>query len=91
MQIYEEGHTANALCNFLIWHGYKVISDKHCVERVQARRHKKRRINKKWLKRYGMKVVPSKNIYVIRDQRVIVGHPIVMDKLIEKIKEQEGK
>jgi hypothetical protein len=24
---------------------------------IQARTHKKRRINKKWLKRYGMKVV----------------------------------
>ena len=89
MQICEEGHTANALCNFLIWHGYKVISDKNCVEQVQARRHKKRRINKKWLKRYGMKCVPSRKIYVIRDPRVIVGHPIVMDKLIEKIKAEE--
>lgn len=71
------------------WNGYEVISDKNCVEKVQARRHKKRRINKKWLKRYGMKYVPSRKIYVIHSNGWILGHPIVMDKLIEKIKAEE--
>ena len=28
-----------------------------CPRRVQARRHKKKRINKKWIKRYGYKTV----------------------------------
>jgi hypothetical protein len=27
---------------------------------IQARKHKKKRINKKWLKRYGMKIVQTR-------------------------------
>lgn len=37
-------------------------------EKVQARKHKQKRINKKWLKRYGMKLIQtrlkSNDIYV---------------------------
>lgn len=90
MEKYTEDPKATALCNFLLWYGYELISDKNCMELVQARRHKKRRINKKWLKRYGMKRVPSRKIYVVHTKKWILGHPIVMDKLIEKIKGQEG-
>lgn len=91
MEKYAAEPHVKGLCNFLLWNGYKVISDKNCVELAQARRHKKRRINKKWMKRYGMKYVPSRKIYVIHSLKVITGHPIVMDKLIEKIKAEEAE
>ena len=32
--------------------GYKIIATESCCDYVQARKHKKKRINKKWLKRY---------------------------------------
>lgn len=35
---------------------------------VQARKHSKKRINKKWLKRYGYKAVPDDTkVYVTND------------------------
>lgn len=34
---------------------------------VQARKHKKRRINKKWLKRYGTKVIYKKKVARVAD------------------------
>lgn len=35
---------------------------------VQARKHRKKRINKKWLKRYGHKAVPDDTkVYVTND------------------------
>ena len=36
--------------------GYKILITEHITKDVQRRTHKKKRINKKWLKRYG--VVP---------------------------------
>ena len=39
---------------------YAVIKETEVPKFVQARTHKKRRINKKWKKRYGMKVIYEK-------------------------------
>lgn len=40
---------------------------------VQAKRHHKRRINKKWLKRYGYKkVMPDTECYYIEALRMVV-------------------
>ena len=47
---------------------------------VQARTHKKRRINKKWKKRYGMKVVYTKQVATVADITV----QDVIDFCIEK-------
>lgn len=74
----------------IMWNGYELISSEHCTERVQARRHKKRRINKKWRKRYGMKCVPRKQIYVDTKNKKIFGHPIVMDRVIAELLAKEG-
>ena len=61
--------------------GYRVISTEFCSDLVQARTHKKKRINKKWLKRYGMKRIPWKTL-IITNRHEIYGHPSVISKLI---------
>lgn len=39
--------------------GKRVLITNMITKDVQARKHKKKRINKKWLKRYGYKAVPD--------------------------------
>ena len=39
--------------------GYKIIITEYITKDVQRRTHKKKRINKKWLKRYGIKIIPD--------------------------------
>lgn len=60
--------------------GYQIIGVPYMMDIVQARKHKKKRINKKWRKRYGMKEVQWKKFFVVEDK--IYCHP----KLVEKIK-----
>lgn len=50
---------------------------------VQARVHRRRRINKKWAKRYGFKQVPDPRVYVLMG--AIMGHPVTIDKMLRKI------
>ena len=63
--------------------GYPVISTVYMSHAVQARKHRKKRINKKWLKRYGMRQVPYKHL-VLCDGKVY-GHPDIISKLIAEI------
>jgi hypothetical protein len=60
--------------------GYPLIEVPYMADRVQARTHKKKRINKKWKKRYGMKDVPHKEFFIFDGK--IYGHP----KMIEALK-----
>ena len=39
--------------------GYKILITEYITKDIQRRTHKKKRINKKWLKRYGMKIIPD--------------------------------
>ena len=39
--------------------GYKILITEYITKDIQRRTHKKKCINKKWLKRYGMKIVPD--------------------------------
>jgi hypothetical protein len=75
----------------LFYEGYMIVTSKYCCDIVQARRHKKKRINKKWRKRYGMKQVPSKKMFVCGDR--IYVHETVYDRLKERIKRRlaDGK
>lgn len=59
--------------------GYQLIESRHCADLVQARKHKKKRINKKWRKRYGMKEVPWKKYIIVGDK--IYAHPTMIEKL----------
>ena len=54
---------------------YAVTKEVEVPKLVQARTHKKKRINKKWLKRYGMKVVMEKKTAKVAD--------ITIDNVIE--------
>lgn len=71
------------------FNGYTIIESERCVDRVRSRKHKKRRIDKKWLKRYGYKYVPKKEVYITAD-RVIIGHPVLIRKIVEAIKEKDN-
>ena len=66
--------------------GYEVIVTRNCADIVQARTHKKKRINKKWRKRYGMKEVPWKRIFVLEDERKIIMHPDTLEAIRKKVK-----
>lgn len=46
---------------------YATLKEVEIPKLVQARTHKKRRIKKKWLKRYGTKVVYQKKIAKVAD------------------------
>ena len=63
-----------------IFNGYTVIISEACTSTVQARRHRKKRINKKWIKRYGYKTVPWKKVPATPDRKLIM-HPIVYEAL----------
>lgn len=62
--------------------GYRVIESPFMCDKVQARTHKKKRINKKWRKRYGMKEIPWTKFVI--SGNAIFAHP----KMIARIKEQ---
>lgn len=59
--------------------GYQLIESSHCADFVQARKHKKKRINKKWRKRYGMKEVPWKQYFLVDNK--IYAHPVMIQRL----------
>ena len=46
---------------------YATLKEVEIPKLVQARTHKKRRVNKKWLKRYGTKVVYKKKMAKVAD------------------------
>ena len=46
---------------------YAAVKEVDVPKLVQARTHKKRRINKKWKRRYGMKVVYKKQMAKVAD------------------------
>lgn len=68
--------------------GYSVIITDLITKDIQTKTHKKKRINKKWLKRYGTKCVPD-------DTKIfIMGDSIMMTKgaykkLRKQIEEKE--
>ena len=56
------------------------------IKFVQARKHKKRRINKKWLKRYGYKEIQNKNKTYMIDGKLYMTQRCYnkMKKILEK-------
>lgn len=70
--------------NYNGFFGYQLIGVSHMADIVQARTHKKKRINKKWRKRYGMKEVPWKKCFVVDDK--IYAHPKMIEGLIMEAK-----
>ncbi len=67
---------------------YNVITVPQMSDKVQARTHKKKRINKKWRKRYGFKEVPW-NKFIIKGRNIYC-HPKWYYKLQAEIYKMEG-
>ena len=66
--------------------GYKILITEYITKDVQRRTHKKKRINKKWLKRYGMKIVPDNT------KILLVNNTLMMtEKWYEKLKKLTDK
>lgn len=66
-----------------MFYGYQIIEAPFMCDSVQAKKHKKKRINKKWKKRYGMKEIPKNDILITNDGKIIA-HP----KIVERIKNE---
>ena len=66
--------------------GYKIRITEYITKDVQRRTHKKKRINKKWLKRYGMKIVPDNTKILLMNNTLIM-----TEKCYEKLKKFTDK
>ena len=61
--------------------GMEIIITELITKDIQKRKHKKRRINKKWLKKYGYKCVPDS------DKMIVFNNKLFMTKgAYEKVK-----
>ena len=67
--------------------GYKIIVTDALCEYTQKRKHKKRRINKKWLKRYGKKLTPCKDLVFASPlgEKMLLCHPKYWDRYQERL------
>lgn len=65
--------------------GLKLIESNEMVDTMIVRRSKKKRLNKKLNKRYGLKriVMPKKELFFMEDK--VIGHPITLRILKERI------
>lgn len=72
--------------------GMRVWPSSYYQKQVQARRHRKKRINKKWLKKYGYTWVPNLDAVHVADVpgygKVLICHPKMVDKLEAAIRRQ---
>lgn len=66
--------------------GYKILITEYITKDIQRRTHRKKRINKKWLKRYGMKIVPDNT------KILLVNNTLMMtEKCYENLKKLTDK
>ena len=69
--------------------GYPVIGVEACYDWVQARTHKKKRINKKWRKRYGFRKKPWNKLFIADGK--VYGHPKTIERYIKRMERRDGK
>lgn len=55
-----------------MWNGMPIIITNAITKRVRCRTHKKRRIDKKWLKRYGYKEVQDDTKMYVFDGKLLM-------------------
>lgn len=73
------------------FYGYKLVESEQCVEFVQRKTHKKKRINKKWLRKYGHKAVPMKDKVIVAGGKIFA-HPVMMKRIVAEVeKRNPGK
>ena len=64
--------------------GLRLIETTAITKKVRRRTHKKRRINKKWAKRYGYREVPdTKKIVMVGGN--LYAHPTLIEKIVKDI------
>lgn len=68
--------------------GFRLIETTAITKEVQRRTHHKRRINKKWAKRYGYKTVPDDERMIMFGD-CILATPNAIKKIIAAVKENE--
>lgn len=69
--------------------GITVHPSAHLTIATRARTHRKKRIDKKWLKRYGFKQTPDPKLYFL-DERMLVGHPVTVEKVLARLEQRGG-
>ena len=52
--------------------GMEIFITEWITKDIQRRKHKKRRINKKWLKRYGYKCVPDNDKMIVSNNKLFM-------------------
>ena len=52
--------------------GMEICITELITKDIQRRKHKKRRINKKWLKRYGYKCVPDNDKMIVFNNKLFM-------------------
>lgn len=63
--------------------GLRLIEEKSMVDKHQTRKHRKKRINKKWAKKFGFTFTPKHDIYKMGN--TIICHPTVAQKIRESL------
>ena len=71
-------------------HGYTFVEAPYMCDKVQARTHKKKRINKKWRKRYGLREKPWNKLFISATGRIF-GHPKTIARIKEEIALKDGE
>lgn len=67
------------------FNGYRLIETTAITKQVQKRTHKKQRINKKWLKRYGYKTVLDDEKLLFFENSILAT-PKTIKRIIEQMK-----
>jgi hypothetical protein len=70
-------------------YGMRVIESTAMVIKTQRRTHKRKRINKKWLKKYGYSSKADPDVYVLGGQ--ILGHPETIRQLKSVVDKNAGR
>lgn len=70
------------------YNGFRLIETTAITKQVQRRTHRKRRINKKWLKRYGYKTVLDDG-RIIQFDDCILATPNTVKRLIKATKGEQ--
>jgi hypothetical protein len=86
-------------CHMLgMYAGYRIIESAAMVDSIDhgpKRKHRQKRIAKKWLKKYGrnIEVRPKQDVYLIKNPGAgaVICHPVVARKIKEALKAASQK
>lgn len=71
--------------------GFHLVANPLMVERVQRKTHRKKRINKKWRKRYGFVEKPSTTCYLFGTNTIIAHPDVILRIKLELMLRETGK